>query len=445
MNGQTRTQSYPGLFRSQAEEAFRRDATEAAQHGWHPTREDWNGQALVVTYAYGSPAPNQWAAPAGAQAVGAPPVATLSQPVNPAAVLVVGAGASAILGSFLPWAIVGNGFLSLDRTGIGGGDGWLTVFLGVVLVIRGLAALRGPMEGPWAGLLGANMRYGWLTVLVGGLLLAGVALYEFVDISRRSVAAVLDGSGVAIDVGLGLLLILAAGIVSALASLGLRRRRATAPTVPVAFAGPAPFQPARPAAPAAAPALAFEPAQPPSEGTSPLLVAGVGLVAVAIGGVAGMAMLGMGPFAGTRTVPVEDIRPYVTAAPQVVPGSWSRGDVISTLRSIGFAGDGSGEPWRGEYGHHSATVWSDGAAASRILVTLGFPDDEEGATDEAGAITAVLLGSYAPGATDFVSRQLQRIGDGKEGGSSVFDGVEVGVSAEFATDGWVLGLSFEPT
>ena len=57
MDGQTRTKSYPGLFRSQAEEAFRRDAAEAVGHGWQPTAQQWNGLDLVVTYTYGPPAP----------------------------------------------------------------------------------------------------------------------------------------------------------------------------------------------------------------------------------------------------------------------------------------------------------------------------------------------------------------------------------------------------
>jgi hypothetical protein len=57
MDGQTRTKSYPGLFRSQAEEAFRRDAAEAVAHGWQPTAQQWNGLDLVVTYTYGPPAP----------------------------------------------------------------------------------------------------------------------------------------------------------------------------------------------------------------------------------------------------------------------------------------------------------------------------------------------------------------------------------------------------
>ncbi len=57
MDVQTRTKSYPGLFRSQAEEAFRLDAVEAVAHGWQPTAQHWNGTDLVVTYTSGLPIP----------------------------------------------------------------------------------------------------------------------------------------------------------------------------------------------------------------------------------------------------------------------------------------------------------------------------------------------------------------------------------------------------
>ncbi|MET0772409.1 MAG: hypothetical protein ABWZ82_04935 [Candidatus Limnocylindrales bacterium] len=57
MDTHAKTKSYPGLFRSQAEEAFRRDAVEAVAHGWQPTAQQWNGIELVVTYTYGPPAP----------------------------------------------------------------------------------------------------------------------------------------------------------------------------------------------------------------------------------------------------------------------------------------------------------------------------------------------------------------------------------------------------
>jgi hypothetical protein len=73
MDAQTRTKSYPGLFRSQAEEAFRLDAVEAIAHGWQPTAQHWTGADLVVTYTHGLPTP-----------VAAPPDPRPASPPTPA-------------------------------------------------------------------------------------------------------------------------------------------------------------------------------------------------------------------------------------------------------------------------------------------------------------------------------------------------------------------------
>ena len=64
MDTQTRIQTYPGLYRSQAEAAFRADAAQAAAHGWYPVAQQWTGTDLVVSYAYGQRA--RWTAPPGA-------------------------------------------------------------------------------------------------------------------------------------------------------------------------------------------------------------------------------------------------------------------------------------------------------------------------------------------------------------------------------------------
>jgi hypothetical protein len=52
MDAPTRTQTYEGLFPSQAEDRFRIDAAEAAVHGWRPIEKRWSGQALVVTFEH---------------------------------------------------------------------------------------------------------------------------------------------------------------------------------------------------------------------------------------------------------------------------------------------------------------------------------------------------------------------------------------------------------
>jgi hypothetical protein len=219
MNAQTRTQSYPGTFRSQAEDSFRVDAADAARHGWFPVDQRWDGQALHVSYHFGQPV-ERWAAPAGAQppspAYGLPapmPQEAPSTAMLPAAVIVLVAGLAGAAGSFLPWGTVSNGFVRLEQSGMNGGDGWLTLVLGAAIAIGGFTTLHG-----------ARGRT-WITVLIGSVLLAGLAIFEIGDVTTKSVMSVIN-DGAIIQVGIGLYVILAAGVVAAIASFGLRRRRA---------------------------------------------------------------------------------------------------------------------------------------------------------------------------------------------------------------------------
>lgn len=62
MSAPTRIQTYEGTYRSQAEDRFRADATQAALHGWHPIDQRWDGTSLRVTYGHGERA-DPWAAP----------------------------------------------------------------------------------------------------------------------------------------------------------------------------------------------------------------------------------------------------------------------------------------------------------------------------------------------------------------------------------------------
>lgn len=192
------------------------------------------------------------------------------------------------------------------------------------------------------------------------------------------------------------------------------------------------------------PSLTPATVEPRSERMSPMLVAGVALVAIAIGGTAGMAMLGIGPFAGPRTVPLEDIKPYVPAGQL---GSWYRDEVIERLTGLGFIGDTEpGEPWQGEYGSHSATVNSDSESlrVEDITVIMAVPDDDDDTIEDVARITASLLNAYAPDSSDFVSDQIRVLSAGGEGTSRVFGDTEVGVYGMVASDGMVVILGFEP-
>lgn len=54
------------------------------------------------------------------------------------------AGALIVVGSFMPWITASSGFGSLSRNGIdGGGDGIITLIVGVIALLVGLSMLAG--------------------------------------------------------------------------------------------------------------------------------------------------------------------------------------------------------------------------------------------------------------------------------------------------------------
>lgn len=108
------------------------------------------------------------------------------------------AGAVAI-GSFLPWASAGAGILKASRSGIEGGDGWLT--LGIAAAAA-LVAIRGLMQSrlPHPGL-----------VVTAGIALVALAAWELVDIVNRQGTSVF-GIEIKASPDLGLLAVAAGGI-----------------------------------------------------------------------------------------------------------------------------------------------------------------------------------------------------------------------------------------
>jgi hypothetical protein len=108
MTQENRTKTYEGLFPSQARDAFRVDAADAAQHGWHLVDERWNGQALIVTYEH-RPEPSKVASPVPAPAGADPDAPTAA-----------------------------------TRTGMG----WVKVTLGALATIVAVIAVTGAMYRP---------------------------------------------------------------------------------------------------------------------------------------------------------------------------------------------------------------------------------------------------------------------------------------------------------
>ena len=132
--------------------------------------------------------------PLGAAPPG-PPVITNASPPAPAPVPSSAAalrnpgfalaGALIAGGSLLPWFTLSTGFASVSRNGIeGGGDGTITLIIGVVLILAAFGTVRG-------------------IVMVGGLVLSAVALYIAIH-DGSNVATVIAGVSIGGTVGAGL-------------------------------------------------------------------------------------------------------------------------------------------------------------------------------------------------------------------------------------------------
>jgi len=155
--------------------------------GWYPTPQGprfWDGR--------------QWLAP----------------PPNPHAELVtspvlgwiiVAGGAVVAIGSFMPWASALGGLVS--KSGIDGGDGWITLLLGLGVVGLGIAigCKQGTLPLP-------------IITAVLGLAATALAAFEVSDVHDRQ-----------LDTGAGLWIILIAGLLvlgSSVAGAFVRERRA---------------------------------------------------------------------------------------------------------------------------------------------------------------------------------------------------------------------------
>lgn len=131
--------------------------------------------------------------PVGAPDLSAPtgvPLVAVPAPPRPATasgiLALVGAGALAV-GSFLPWATITAPFVgTVSRSGMEGGDGWMSVIVAVVAGLVGLRLLSSPPAGAQRVLLA-----------LGGVAGLGLALFEFNDISRRfaDAKAAMDSEG----------------------------------------------------------------------------------------------------------------------------------------------------------------------------------------------------------------------------------------------------------
>lgn len=122
---------------------------------------------------------------------------------------VLGLGVGGLLvaaGSFLPWVTV-SGFLGISRSGIdGGGDGMITLALGVVLVLAAAGLNSGGI-----GLLSRGLG------VVCGIAALGVAAYDGINLAR--LAGNVSSGLVSVSVGAGIYIVIVGAGLAVIASV----------------------------------------------------------------------------------------------------------------------------------------------------------------------------------------------------------------------------------
>ena len=127
------------------------------------------------------------------------------------ALVATGFAALIAVGSFLPWAAAGAGLLSASRTGIEGGDGWITLGIGAAaayVAIRAWLDSRIPHPGK---------------MVAAGLAAAAIAVVDVLDIVGRQATSVY-GVEIKPTPELGVLVVIAGGV--GLAVIGVAGNRA---------------------------------------------------------------------------------------------------------------------------------------------------------------------------------------------------------------------------
>jgi hypothetical protein len=105
-----------------------------------------------------------------------PPAGLVRNQIVPGATMIGLGGLLIVLGSFLPWLTATAPFVgTISRNGMEGGDGIITLILGVVTILIGVSQLT-------ATRLPALLQR---SSIVTGVITGAVAIYDYVDVQRR--------------------------------------------------------------------------------------------------------------------------------------------------------------------------------------------------------------------------------------------------------------------
>lgn len=140
------------------------------------------------------------------------PQAASPAPLNTPAWGVVVGGALVAIGSFLPWISATIPLAgSINRSGIEGGDGLITVILGVLVLLVGISALR-------------NERPSRIPTILLTFISLGIVVFEYANITGRIELINLESGLTAglINVGIGVWVMGVGAVAAFLSSLALK-------------------------------------------------------------------------------------------------------------------------------------------------------------------------------------------------------------------------------
>jgi hypothetical protein len=188
-----RVERYDGPDQEAALRRFAEDADRAAKAGYEVMSQVWEGGTLLVTYRH----------------TGATRATAASGELSIPGMGIVAGGALVAVGSILPWVTAVGGFgISVSRSGIEGGDGLLTIVLGIGIALLGLTMARGEY-----------LSRATVTLIASIVALAVVAL-DYLDITKRITDASSDG--VYGSVGVGLWIVGVGAVIGAYSSFRTR-------------------------------------------------------------------------------------------------------------------------------------------------------------------------------------------------------------------------------
>jgi zinc-ribbon domain len=126
-------------------------------------------------------------------------------------------GLLVVIGSFLPWATLRAPFVgTLNKSGMEGGDGVISLILGITLAGAAYQIYRG----------GASRRLMIATLIVAALVFA-LGVFEYIDVQNRIDEATAQSDFVSGSVGAGLWTLFVGAVIAATADVAaIRKRRA---------------------------------------------------------------------------------------------------------------------------------------------------------------------------------------------------------------------------